>query len=257
MLFRFCQKIKSKFSFQFRPVGKALRCASLTVESALVLPIFFLGCLTLICLNDAVAVQVTESLRLANTARAASVAAGLVSTGAGGDSEGSGTSGASSASSAWIDLSVIYPYSLKVRVIPLPPLKLALRARVYPWIGMEDGTLDVGDSSSPEMVYVTDNESVYHTHADCTHLDLTIIETTRGAVSSLRNADGRRYRPCDGFPSDYDGPVYVTARGRYYYPTADCGPLTRHVRLVSPDEVKGLHECERCASKDLENHDAA
>ena len=61
-------------------------------------------------------------------------------------------------------------------------------------------------NDSDEMVYITDNESVYHTHADCTHLDLTIIETTTDAVGSLRNKYGQKYKKCDYFPKIIQAP---------------------------------------------------
>lgn len=100
------------------------------------------------------------------------------------------------------------------------------------------------------MVYVTQNESVYHTHADCTHINLTIIKTDMAGIANLRNAYGRKYRKCSNFPYDYDGPVYVTATGDYYYPSLEYGSLTRHVCMKKRSECRGLRKCERCEARD-------
>ena len=77
-----------------------------------------------------------------------------------------------------------------------------------------------------------------------------------GNVKNLRNEYGSRYRPCDGFPKNYDGPVYVTVKGEYYYPSTDYNSLTRHVRMVSKTECPELHICERCAAMDAANADS-
>ena len=131
----------------------------------------------------------------------------------------------------------------------LKKIKVALRARVYPYIGSEGGIAGEGGGRN-EMVYVTQNESVYHTHADCTHINLTIIKTDMAGIANLRNAYGRKYRKCSNFPYDYDGPVYVTATGDYYYPSLEYGSLTRHVCMKKRSECRGLRKCERCEARD-------
>ena len=184
---------------------------SLTLESALVLPLFFFTVVTLASFMDAVGLQTRTNLSL---------------------------------------LSYTEPFTCGYGLLPVPKLKIAVRARVYPWIG---GTIPLSAGAaegSGGMVLVTDNQEVYHTHADCTHLDLTIIETTTEQVSSLRSRDGSRYKPCRGFPKGYTGKVYVTAEGTYYYPSLDYAALTRHVHLVDAADHPELKECERCRARE-------
>lgn len=216
--------------------GKVRLRASLTLESAFVLPLFLLACVLLTSFMDAVAVQSKEQLSLSNKARELAVSAGV--TGLAPDG-------------VWIDLIHDRTYRYPVRFPGIPDLVFAARARVYPWVGSDSGIGDMsagGSSDEDGYVYLTDYGSVYHTHEDCTHLDLSIYRTTMSGVKTLRNAYGRRYRKCRGFPKNYSGPVYVTEKGDYYYPSTEYGALTRHVHIVSREEAGNLPLCERCAA---------
>ncbi|MDO4804054.1 MAG: hypothetical protein Q4A32_04460 [Lachnospiraceae bacterium] len=218
--------------------GKAFRSASVTVECALALPLWFFAVITLLSFMQAVKIQNVENLNLSNQARQIAMYGGAIET------EGDGI---------WIDLPRIYTFQYPGALGKISPLRIALRARVYPWIGYGGDALDdAGDDESDDggVVFLTDNQSVYHTHADCTHLDLTIMRTTLADVKNLRNEYGSKYKPCSNFPRDYDGPVYVAAKGDYYYPSTDYHSLTRHVRMVDKSECPGLKLCERCAARD-------
>ncbi len=212
--------------------------ASLTVEAAFSLPIFFFGLLILVHLMTGIKLKAEGDLALSNRARAIASAAGI----------GSGLASVSSPS-LWVDLSGSADASLSVPFFPGGSLFLRTHARVYPWIGYEPGSDDAGSGSDDEMVYVTNYASVYHTHGDCTHLDLSIYATTTSRVGDLRNDYGERYKPCDGFPKDYTGVVYVTTKGDRYYPTAQSAGLTRHVSLMKKSELGDLPLCERCGSR--------
>ncbi len=224
-----------------RPRGR-IRRASLTIECAAVLPVFFMVCLTVIIFMDAVRIQSEQNLKLSNKARKLAVAASLM----GEKAEGN-----------WIDIAKTYPFEYPFPILGVPKLKIALRARVYPWIGSAEGIGGKGngqENSGEQMIYVTDNKEVYHTHADCSHLDLTVIRTDMAGLKTLRNEYGRKYRKCKGFPKDYSGPVYVTAKGDYYYPSTEYGSLTRHVHLEKRSDHADLRECMRCAAKDRKEH---
>lgn len=220
-------------------LGRVFRPASVTVECALALPLWFFAVVTLISFMQAVKIQNVKNLELSNRARQIAMYSGVIET------EGSGV---------WIDLPQIYTYQYPGALGRIAPLRIALRARVYPWIGY--GGSDAGEEEGADLpeehatVYLTDTASVYHTHADCTHLDLSIMRTNLSDVRNLRNEYGNRYRPCSSFPANYDGPVYVTAKGDYYYPSTDYHSLTRHVRMVSKSECSDLRICERCAARD-------
>lgn len=218
--------------------GKAFLSASVTVECALALPLWFFAVITLISFMQAVKIQNVKNLELSNRARSIAMYSGVIESESGG---------------MWVDFPQTYTYQYPGALGGIAPLRIALRARVYPWIGYGGETVGEGgsgDTEGSETVYLTDNGEVYHTHADCTHLDLTIMRTNVSDVKNLRNEYGNRYKPCSSFPANYDGPVYVTAKGDFYYPSTDYNSLTRHVRMVSRSECPELCICERCAAMD-------
>lgn len=209
------------------------RRASMTVECALALPFALMIVLVLASYMNAVSLQVTKSLALGNKVKKAAALAGLAE----GECEGD-----------WIDIVLPCRYEYPCSFLGLGGVTVATRARVFPWVGKTPGSeTTVNDGN--RTVYVTENRSVYHTYADCTHLDLTVYETTLDKVGGLRNADGKRYKPCKGFPADHKGPIYISKVGNYFYPTLESAGLTRHVSMASEDECCGLGLCSRCAAR--------
>ncbi len=209
--------------------------ASFTIECALILPLFFSFCVTLIQFMNALSLKTTESFRLMEKARQLSIAGECID-------EVRDTAD----EVKWVDLRTTKTFRFPL-VPGIPALHIALRARTAVWTG--GGISPLASSSEEEMVYVSDTESVYHTSSDCSHLDLSVFQCGLSEVGQLRNIYGRRYRPCRGFPRNHTGPVYTTAKGDYYYPSPNYGSLTRHMRLVSRSECESLRQCSRCRSK--------
>ncbi len=209
--------------------------ASLTVECALVLPVFFVAVIILTSFMNAVKLQTVTNLELSNKARKYAVAAYY---------------GEASAV-PWITLSKSETYTSLVTFPGVKSVKVRCYAKVHVWDG-SPLTADSGDDEFGNMVYLTDTASVYHTHSDCTHIDLSIFQSSVTEIGSLRNVSGGKYKPCQGFPKNYHGPVYATKTGDYYYPSLEYASLTRHVRMVSRKEAGELHECSRCLKRDTE-----
>ena len=237
--------------------SKPVLRGSLSIECAGSLALFFFACITLMLFLNAIKLQTKESLTLSNKARKLAAAASVL------DSAGSGggSGGESEASDGlWIDMPKSISFTYPFPVFGIPKLRIAARARVFPWRGINCSIADLtphdGSGEDAGVIYLTDNESVYHTHADCTHLDLTIIKTNVADVKKMRNQDGKRYKKCKGFPKNYNGDVYVTARGRYYYPSEQYGSLTRHVHIAKKSDHADLKHCERCASRDKKDQAA-
>ena len=209
----------------------------MTAECAFVLPLFLMAVLVMLSLPDLIGDLCSENLVLSNRARELAVYAGAAG--------GTGT--------AWIDLTQTVRPKISFSVFGTGGIRAEARARVRAWTGFDasDFSTESDDPGEAQTFYVTDYESVRHTHADCTHLDLTVIRTDTDTVGSLRNVYGDRYKKCDGFPSGYAGTVYVTAKGDRYYPSLDYAGLNRHVHITTSDDAEDLPLCSRCAARDL------
>lgn len=175
--------------------------------------------------------QVTESLRLSNTARNLSCLAGTAGTDMG---------------LQYIDLRETKTVELPFASLFGAAVKVPVRARVRSFTGLAPGE-GSGETAS-KIYYVSDTKSVYHTHADCTHLALTVFKTDTATIGNLRNSYGKRYKRGPGVPAGYQGTVYASANGDFYYTSAEYHSLIRHVHLVS--STGGLPQCQRCAARD-------
>lgn len=98
-----------------------------------------------------------------------------------------------------------------------------------------------------EYVYITNDSEVYHRDRECSHIRLTVRETTADEVVHLRNKGGGRYRPCSLCHSSLsDIRLYVAAEGDRYHNTLTCSGLKRSVRAIRISEVGDRRPCSRC-----------
>ncbi|MCR5672844.1 MAG: pilus assembly protein [Lachnospiraceae bacterium] len=120
------------------------------------------------------------------------------------------------------------------------PLKRTVLAHV--WCGYENGLFE-----NEEYVYITDDSDVYHRDRDCSHIKLTIRRTGPDEVVNIRNNDGKRYRSCEiCHGSLSDDVLYVTPEGDRYHKSITCPGLKRTVRAVNINSVTDRRPCGRC-----------
>lgn len=98
-----------------------------------------------------------------------------------------------------------------------------------------------------EIVYITNDSEVYHRDRECSHIRLTVRATSPDEVTYLRNRSGGRYRPCSLCHSRLsDGRLYVAVEGDRYHNTLTCSGLKRTVRAVRISQVTDRRPCSRC-----------
>ena len=119
---------------------KKLKKASLTVETALVLPMFFFGVITMLSFMDIYRIQTEHLTKLCQNAKEA----GMYAYGAGGSQR------------ANIVLPDVYGYQPVGGLVPLPKIWFHNTVKVHAWTGIlyEDGKNLV---ESQPMVYVTES----------------------------------------------------------------------------------------------------
>ena len=225
-------------------IRRFMRKGSMTVEAAAALPLFLLTVAALICMMEmygAYAVRVVRRQEQAETAGAYASIAGDYAPEA-------------------IDLPEVFVYTPRFAPAALPRVRLALRARVRPWTGRaEEEAAATQEHTTDEMVYVTEHASVYHTHAGCTYLDLSVRSVGGAQLNGLRNTYGEKYHACEKCVGSggKNAIVYITGDGTHYHNAAECSGLKRSVRLVKKSETGGMHVCSRCAQAAMQGSEAA
>lgn len=117
------------------------------------------------------------------------------------------------------------------------------RCRVRGWIGEKDGTEEM-----EEMVYITESGTVYHLSKDCSHLTLTIQEISLTNLSQARNSSGGKYVPCEkcGKQPMQGKKYYITKEGDCFHTTRNCSGLKRTILTIPLSQVGSRSLCKRC-----------
>ena len=152
-----------------KEIKEQVKKASLTIEAAFALPLFFFGMVTMIHFMDVYRIQTEHLSKLCQSAKEAGMYAYVV----GGDGVEE------------ITLPDVYKYKPIGGLIPLPVKWQYNKVRVHAWTGADRGNGNSEENKKPEnMVYVTVSGSVYHKKLNCSHLNLSVTKVSGGNVGS-------------------------------------------------------------------------
>ncbi len=106
------------------------------------------------------------------------------------------------------------------------------------------------DKDHGEKVYVTENGKVYHRDLFCSYITVRAEAIDIEELQNRRNRDGKRYLECEYCRDAVrTGEVYITYFGTKYHYSSDCSGLKRCVREVELNEVEGMRPCSKCGGK--------
>lgn len=147
-----------------------------------------------------------------------------------------------------LEISVHYYVKPIIGWIGFGGILLGNHCMVKPWTGYVPcellGTINLDEP----FVYVTENGEVYHTDYACTHLQLSIEPIIASLVGSKRNDSGEKYYPCEYCGKGGGSLRYITSQGNRYHTTLNCSGLKRTIYKVPLSEVGGIGPCSRCAA---------
>lgn len=221
--------------------GKVSLCtsfnkASIAVETAFVLPLFFLGTVTMISFMDIYKIQTEHLLKLCEDTKQAGMYAYVL--------DGNGPE--------HIILPDVYTYKPVESCFPMMSVRMFNSVKVHAWTGREyeKNAQEEGKTDQEEqMVYVTETGTVYHKKLECSYLNLSVSHVSGSRIGGYRNQNGEKYSPCETCVKSQNpaGIVYITDTGNRYHNLESCSGLKRTVRLVKCSEVNGsMHVCSRC-----------
>lgn len=219
---------KASFDTFFRKARKA----SLALETAMVLPLFFLGIVAMISFMDIYKLQAEHFVKLCERTKEAGMYAYTLN--------GNGPKE--------VTLWDSYSYEPIGGIVPLPKLRMHNHVKVHAWTGIEYEAFKDSQEPAEEMVYVSESGGVYHRKLGCSYLNVSVSQVGGSSIASARNAYGEKYAPCEICSRNQKpaGAVYITKKGNRYHNAANCSGLTRTVRMVKISEVGGIPACSRC-----------
>lgn len=102
-----------------------------------------------------------------------------------------------------------------------------------------------------QYVYLAENGKVYHISLDCTHLKLSIKQVESVKVSVLRNKNGEKYTACTLCETNNKiDNVYITEQGNRYHGDIHCSGLKRTVTAVPVSAADNFPMCTRCQQQE-------
>lgn len=152
-----------------------------------------------------------------------------------------------------VEIVAVYNYTFPLPFFHLKPIKILQRAGIRAFVGtyrIGNGNKNHEDNESEEMVYVTHTGTVYHYNQNCSHLKLTIFETSYKNVGELRNAYGGKYKSCEKCVRNKDLStsvlLYIAKDGDKYHLNRGCSGLKRTIYEVPLSSVEQRQPCSRC-----------
>lgn len=145
-----------------------------------------------------------------------------------------------------IDLTASYAVSSFIGIAGFRPALCYSRYYGRAWTGYDVEGKN-GEEEQIEYVYVTENAQVYHLERSCSHIRLSIGETTLEEAEKSRNVYGEKYTPCEMCVKDGRGSLYITSTGNRYHQSVACSGLKRTIMTMPRSEAEKKYKmCSRC-----------
>lgn len=104
--------------------------------------------------------------------------------------------------------------------------------------------------NSEKIVYITTGQTVYHTSIKCSYLNLSIQKISEGELKKQENNYLKRYTACSICKKkECFGYVYITRDGTRYHNTLACKSLKRTIERILLEEVDNRRLCSRCGKE--------
>ena len=200
---------------------------SLTVEAAIICPIFIFAVFTLIGIlswfHTAEKAQQALSFETRNR-----VVTNMIS-----DRE-------------YIKLHKSYKIDTMTPVYAFYSPKIYQMAKERAFIGIDGYEPDENDP----IVYMTPSGEVVHCDKTCMYLTINFRSCKASELINTRNRAGSTYYPCSRCATHVAGneTVYVTGYGRRYHTDMNCTAISRRIITLRYSQVKGMRMCSQCGN---------
>lgn len=146
-----------------------------------------------------------------------------------------------------MNIKVEYEIMMPLPVMGNPSASLEESFTISSWNGYNYEEMGQGNR---DIVYMTENGSVYHEDYNCSYLRLSLRYVPYEKLEVIRNKSGGRYHACEKcvIGSAMTG-VYITEDGNKYHNMLGCSGLKRTIYAVKRSETGGVAGCSRCSGR--------
>lgn len=147
-----------------------------------------------------------------------------------------------------LDVELDYSMDIPFNLLGFPAIKFSSRQRCHTWIGK---TTD-DEEQGREAVYVTANGEVYHLYSDCSYLVSSIKNCKGTEIADKRNNSGEKYKPCQLCCKENEELVvaFYTDYGNRYHSLSLCSNLHSNVFSVDKETAQENYRlCSKCEKR--------
>ncbi|WP_186422874.1 TadE/TadG family type IV pilus assembly protein [Lacrimispora celerecrescens] len=146
-----------------------------------------------------------------------------------------------------IDLIMDYRIRIPFSVFGLSSIPMTARSCRRAWIGQEGSSRKNGPED--ELVYIGKASTRYHRQRTCHYLYNDIEQISFKEVKTVRNLSGGKYKPCSrcGGFAEESGSVYIMPSGERYHSDRNCTSIMAYVEAVPLSQVRHLGPCSYCS----------
>lgn len=147
------------------------------------------------------------------------------------------------------ELTMTYAVGPWIQYVGIRPFRMANKYYGHIWNGYDLGN-SVEEEENIQTVYIAENASVFHENRNCTHLKLAIREVSPLQIGSERNLYGNKYTLCEKCGKGVmPNKLYVGKEGDKYHYREDCPGLKRTVYSMTKTEAQQkFRPCSRCSN---------
>ena len=142
---------------------------------------------------------------------------------------------------------IYYSFLCETALLPEIRIPVVQCFSFMPYIGEYETNKQEEKEQTEKKVYVTEYGTVYHVSKSCVYLTVEVTAVHTSQVEKQRNLYGKKYSACDvcaeGTATEW---VYLSLGGTKYHAKADCTTLKRIFTEKKKEEVT-LPACSRCA----------
>lgn len=145
-----------------------------------------------------------------------------------------------------VELKEVQPIVSLFNAVGFPKSYTTVYSKARKWTGYDVNNAG-NEKNSEEYVYITESGYAYHRSRECSHLKISVSLVSSDSIENCRNSSGAKYYPCEKCARNGNtGIVFITEDGNRYHSSVTCSGLKRKVKTVKISEVGGRRPCSEC-----------
>lgn len=151
-------------------------------------------------------------------------------------------------------LEVRYEFLCETVFFPTIFIPVIQKFQFYPYFGEQSKMIEEQGTESKDVVYMTEYGAVYHISKTCGYLNVMLKSVFVSEIEEMRNNAGQRYTECSKCKTKQKtAQVYISLGGNKYHWSLQCPAVKRTIIEKKKEEIKGVPICHKCGKQNEEN----